>query len=145
MKRHKVTSNFYVDEFMHPTAYKLLGKLSARLINNNIYVIMQELRNDIGKPITVNNWVYGGRFKNRGLRLPFSTVGAWRSQHKLGNACDFHVKDFSPLQVYDFIMQNEDKYLNLGLTRMEDPRITRTWLHIDCKKTGKDGIHTFAP
>ena len=35
--------------------------------------------------------------------------------------------------------------MKLGLTRLENAEITKTWLHIDCSSTGLDKVYVFNP
>jgi len=155
MKRVKVSENFYLDEFMHPTIYRSLGGGSLKLIDERIITIIQELRVDIKAPIYINNWfngnpVYSGSLKipnkyiNSGLRLA-KGIGATYSQHRYGRAVDIKVKGFTPKEVQEFILKNEDKYRKLGLSRLEDADYTKTWNHLDCAFTKSDNIQIFKP
>ena len=42
-------------------------------------------------------------------------------------------------------MSNEELFLNMGLTRIEDGAFAPTWLHIDRAWTGDNKIHVVKP
>ena len=105
--------------------------------------IVQYIRTKTGEPITINDWVHGGRFKNRGLRNFTSSTGAKYSQHKFGKALDFVVSGMSADEVREKILGEwKDDLMELGLTAIE---AGVSWVHIDIRNTGKDDIMVFYP
>jgi len=141
MKRHKITQNFYLDEFICPEIYSARGEKAKSLIDIRIVLAVQFLRDTIGKPIHINNWWNGGSLDERGLRVPDTGTGARWSQHKYGRGCDFHVEGLKPSQVHAVILQNEEMLITRQwITVLEDVRDTPTWVHIDCRYTGADSI-----
>ena len=75
MERYKISENFYLDEVMHPEVYKRFGKKSRWFIDQRLIDIVQYIRTETGKPITINTWFDGGEFKERGLRNPRTKTG----------------------------------------------------------------------
>lgn len=78
----------------------------------------------------------------RGFR-PRSHQSARYSQHKFGRAVDFHVKNMTPDEVRQYILDNEQEFLNMGLTRLEHGDDAPTWVHLDLAWTGLDSIYVF--
>lgn len=141
--RIKITENFYLDEFIHPDIYRKYGKNSIWFLDAKIVYICQQLRTDLNVPITINNWAVGGNFKYSGLRPLDAKIGAKRSQHKFGRAAD--PKGFGGMsieEVFNYIMDNENKsrYMDLGLTTIENIKHTPTWLHLDTRLTNLEDI-----
>jgi len=134
--RYKITDNFYLDEFIHPDYMRKFGQNALWFIDHRIVTIAQELRNDLNVPIIINNYETGGGYKSSGLRTLGSKVGAKYSQHKYGRAIDCKFIGLEIREAYDFLLHNQDKYFNIGLTTIENIEHTPTWLHLDCRLTG---------
>ena len=143
--RIKISDNFYLDEFVHPDVYNLYKESSIRFLDKRIIEVGQLLRTLVQKPIVINSWYNGGRYKSSGLRKLSSTVGASMSQHKFGRAIDVKVKGMTTKEVQEFILENEKEFMKAGLTRLESCKHTATWNHLDCATTNKDKIQVFNP
>jgi len=143
MSRIKISENFFLDEVMNPEMYERFGKNSRWFIDQRLIDIVQYIRTKTGKPITINTWYSGGRFKERGLRNPNTSTGAKYSQHKFGKALDFTVSGMSASQVRQLIISDwKQDLMKLGLTAIEGEV---TWVHIDVRNTGKNDIMIFNP
>ena len=74
------------------------------------------LREGINLPFTVNNWYWGGRYDERGLRVNTSPIfynktikkKMYLSGHVLGKAIDFKVKGMHADDVRQWIVENQD-------------------------------------
>lgn len=143
MDRIKISENFYLDEVMNPEMYVRFGSDSRWFIDQRLIDIVQYIRTKTGKPITINDWFHGGRFKNRGLRNFTSSTGAIYSQHKFGKALDFVVSGMSADEVREKILGEwKEDLMELGLTAIE---AGVSWVHIDIRNTGKEDIMIFYP
>lgn len=134
--RYQITENFNLDEFIHPDYMRKFGQNALWFIDHRIVTIAQELRTDLGVPITINNYETGGQYKSSGLRVQSAKIGAKYSQHKYGRAIDCKFKGVTIQEAFNFLMHNQGKYFNLGLTTIENIEHTPTWLHLDCRLTG---------
>lgn len=141
----KVSSNFHLEEFIPKEVYDQYGPSSIWFIDPVLIDLMQKLREDLGRSITINNWKWGGPRNYSGFRPMSYEKGGKLSQHRFGRACDFLVKDIAPIEVYEFIMEREQDYLPLGLTTIEDVRFTPTWNHIDIRWTKENKIKKVKP
>lgn len=134
---------------------------------------IEELFNEICKAedskvekitVLINNWHLGGPFSNRGLRtvsyinsqIAKGIKTAMLSQHVGGstNAIDFniiiHYKDGSKVlmssdKTHDTITSNEKRFMEIGLTTLEDKSITVGWTHGDCRYTGMETVYIVKP
>lgn len=134
--------SFEVYELVDKETYQRLGEKSWWMLNEKAVKGLFELRKAIGKPITVNNWFWGGNLENRGYRSIYSNTGGKFSQHRVGNAFDINVKGMTPLQVYDFILEN---YTKFGITTVEHKDYTPTWSHIDFRPTNQKELLIVKP
>lgn len=134
----KLTKNLYLHEYIPQSILKKYGNKAIRLIDARVVNIDQKLRDRYG-PIHVN--MEGLQY--RGYRPISYYIKKGRinshSQHKFGRASDKHFKNVSVDEVYYDILKNQEYWLGLGLTTMENisfthpNRSTSGWLHTDCR------------
>lgn len=129
--------NFIIQEFVPKSIYEALGEGSTKLMDERIIILSQLFRTRYGK-ITINSWHNGGQYKESGLRLPETTTGAKYSQHKYGRAVDLKFEDHTIQEIYSDVIKNTKLFHEKGLRVIEDIAFTKTWLHIDCRFTGRD-------
>lgn len=125
--RIKVSKSFYADEFLFPGETDI-NKIDLRLIE-----VAQFLRDQLGKPVTINNYATGGQYKESGLRDINSTTGAKKSAHKEGKAIDVKVKGMSAKDVYEWCLKNSDTLYHMGIREIEDARYCPTWTHLSTR------------
>jgi hypothetical protein len=132
----KTYPNLDLKEFVPKSMWDLFGSQCIRLLDQRMFDVAQGLRDYFGKAILINNWhKKGGKFNNRGYRIPTTTIGAAYSQHKFGRAIDFNIAGFTSEEVYNTILDNEQFFMDLGITCMEDIKFTPGWVHVDCRIT----------
>lgn len=131
-----IADNFDAREFVHPAVFQAVGwprvrwYISDFMIN---YAVL--LRKILNAPIQINNWHRGGRLIGRGYRPPGYRPpgGALFSQHYLSRALDVSTAYYSPSEILEAIQKNADEFKAIGLTTIENPDFTPTWLHADCR------------
>lgn len=133
---------FELHELVDKETWTKLGAKSIWMLNEKAVKGLEALREAIGKPITVNNWYWGGNLENRGYRSIYSTTGAKFSQHRVGNAFDINVKGMSSDEVNEYIQKNYHKF---GITTVEDINFTPTWTHIDFRFTNQKELLIVKP
>lgn len=139
----KLTDNISLQELLPKDTFMKYGTSGVKLIDKRLPVILERIRELCGgKPMTLNDWFYGGRFNLRGYRPPECAIGATKSMHKQGMAADFTVKGMTAEQVRNVIRGNATELMQMGLTRMEKDV---SWVHIDLKVTGLSTIYEFKP
>lgn len=134
--------NFWLTEFVPKEVYSVLGNDSVHLLDNRLFVIIQVIRNEIGAPITINNWFEGGRFNESGLRVYNTLTGAERSKHKLGQAMDakWDYSKMSIEQVINYIDANKHLFLALRLGAIG---IYEGFIHLDTREIDGDEFVTW--
>lgn len=120
---------FKIYELVDKPTFDQWGDRAWQFFNPLLLMSLDALREFYGVGITVNNWYWEGRFSQRGLRNPSSTVGATFSQHRLGNAIDCDVKGIDPKKVREDIVLYKDTlfpYINCLEGNIN-------WVHFDCR------------
>lgn len=140
--------NFRVEELVSSHLYQLLGENAWKLFDKEFLLdvdqYVSDLKRDLGvESVTINNWLWNGGFTQSGFRELSSEVGAAKSAHKSGMALDLKFKGCSVEDACKHLLINQAKYSKIR--RIESIDFTPTWLHVDCKETGKDQIHIFNP
>ena len=135
-----VSKYFKIQELVSEAVYKKYGEKSWEFIDTKLIKVLDLLREHFNKPITVNNWLWGGNLQQRGLRANKDELVAnkkdyYISQHCLGKAVDFNVKGLSAQEVYDEILRNIEKFYLIS--RIENIKDTPTWVHIDVANVDK--------
>ena len=92
-----------------------------------------------GASVTVNNYFWGGKYKESGLRNPFAKTGATLSAHKFGGAFDIKVKGVEASQVQSDIKNNRLPARFYECVNCVE-RDTPTWTHIAHLNYVCDGI-----
>lgn len=142
---------FTIEEFVSPEVYKKYGESAWQFIDERLIETMDTIREYFGKPVTINDWVFGGNLKQRGLRTNVDQIvidktlqnKLYVSQHVLGKAADFNIAGYTVKEVYEAIKANSKLFKHIK--RMEHIDSTPTWVHIDLANTGKEGIYIFRP
>ena len=131
---------FKIQELVSKKVYDRYGENAWMFIDTKLIKVLDLLREHFNKPITVNNWLWGGNLQQRGLRANKDELVAnkkdyYISQHCLGKAVDFNVKGLSAQEVYDEILRNIEKFYLIS--RIENIKDTPTWVHIDVANVDK--------
>ena len=139
----KISANFKSEEFLHPDLVKYCddrGYDHRWFINKRLVMFCEWLREKCeGEAVVINNWSWGGRLDDAGLRICGTDTGATHSQHKYKSAVDIHVSGYSTTQLREIVVENFT-YVNkvFDITTIEKISKTPTWLHVDTRWTGKD-------
>lgn len=126
-ERIKCTANFYQDEFLHP------GETDISKMDTKIILVTQWIREQIGLPVTVNNYATGGQYKESGLRSQTTKTGAKKSAHKEGKAVDIKVKGMTAKEVWDWCMDRQMELYAMGVREIEHWEDTPTWTHLSTR------------
>jgi len=145
LSRLRISTNFYLDEFICPELYNEWGERSLKFVDIRIVHACQLLRDITGRAVVVNNWLTGGSYRYSGVR-PFDYgLGSELSQHKFGRAADVKVGYHHPQEVHRTIMEHEPEFLALGITTLEKVQYTPTWTHLDCRSSLEPHIQKVSP
>ena len=131
---------FLPEEFVPPEVFDDLGERSLLTMDYRILKTADTIRGFFGKPVTINNWVWGGSRTMAGFRPMGSAIGAKWSQHKFGRAIDCLVRGVPAADVRRAIL-NEPNHFPY-ITVMEG---AVSWLHVDCRSVAGQGINLIDP
>lgn len=145
--RKKVSKHFFLDEFVDPHTYFNEDDNGLSKIDAKLFAIADLLREKLGKPLRINNWwsfyeknVGKGEAwiikqieisdlsKWSGYRSSRCKIGAKFSAHRQGKGID--PKGDEDI-MFAIVKANAKEFYDLGLRRLEDPSITKGWLHCD--------------
>lgn len=128
---------FDVREYVDARTWFILGIEAAWMIDERTVKIDNLIREKTGCAVTINNWWMATPknqiFDSSGYRPKWDEEGGLLSQHRCGRASDKRVRGMTPREVLKIIMQNEDEFLDAGLTTIENLDHTPSWLHTDCR------------
>jgi hypothetical protein len=141
----KVSNNFTIQEFVPKAVYEQWGVSSMWFVDPRIISLAQFFRDHFGSSITINNWHTGGKYSERGFRLPDTKTGGALSQHKFGRAVDMSISGQTPETIFKEVKENENLFLAKGLTTVENPEFTPSWFHVDIRVTGLNKLLVVNP
>lgn len=134
---------FNIKELVDETTFKRHGENAWQFICPMLQETMLILRENIGKPITVNNWGNKGGFTQRGLRhnrseMVKDKISIYLSAHMMGKGLDFNVKGMTASEVRAWIVANQDLFpYKIRLERnFRGKEIT--WIHLDVFQNDKN-------
>ena len=136
-----LTEHFILQEFVPKGIWEKYSEKSIWFIDKKIVTIAEFFRNRYGKSITINDWFWGGKRNEAGLRYWNTGTGASMSQHKFGRADDLKwLKDSMNMnEIRQDIKDWESEFLEAGVTTIEEG--TDSWIHADTRYTGLDYIY----
>ena len=133
--------HFQVHEFVDKETHRRFNERSWMFLDPRILYTADGIREYFGKPVTINDWLWGGAAQWRGLRLIHSPVYKPYSQHSYGRALDMTIRGVSAEEARKAIMAHADDERFQYITRMEDGV---SWLHADTANV-PNRIHLFNP
>ena len=137
MGKYYEPKNFILQELVPPEIWEEREWKSIWLLDQNMIKMVDGIREFFGKPITINNWKWGGQFTLRGFRPEETKIGSKLSQHKFGRAADMDIEDYSAEQARRLIIGNQKNPLLNWITVIED---NVSWLHVDCRNINTEKI-----
>ena len=144
----QVERYFSLRELIDEPTYKKYGDFAWNFLRTELLETLFVLRDRIIKqPMTINTWMTGGKFSERGLRHNMSAE-VWKytkankqfmSAHVLGAGVDFDAKGMTAAEVRALI-QAKANQLPYPI-RLEDGK---SWVHIDVYNDGsKEKVQLF--
>lgn len=134
---------FVIEELVDRTVFNKYGERAWRFFDRRLLDNLLWIRTNINKSMTINNWLWGGSFDERGLRTNISDLvkrktRLYLSAHLRGGAVDFDVKGMTAQEVRDWLVANAD-----GLPhkiRVEETLNGKkiSWVHIDVDDESKN-------
>lgn len=149
-------------ELVPPSVYQQRGSKSIQLLDNELLIAIDFIREELGLPITINDWYYGGQYSQRALRtfeyyhglvldnvastgvemsasaiklVALNDMNNSFSQHRFGAALDFKVKNMESGAVRAWLIENRN-HPKLRCIRFIEDGVS--WVHIDVRPTEND-------
>tara|TARA_R110001592_G_C13122204_1_gene745879 strand:+ start:295 stop:750 length:456 start_codon:yes stop_codon:yes gene_type:complete len=127
---------FIIQEFVDPLVYGKYGEAAWKFIDEKLLDCLLIIREELKSPISINNWNYGGKFTQRGLRHNMSPIVSskdklYLSAHLFGKAIDFDVSGMTSIEVREWISKNAEKFpckIRLERNLYGKPI---NWVHLD--------------
>lgn len=122
--------HFIIEELVDPETHRLYGERAWQFFDVVALYSLDGIREFFDASVTVNNWIWGGRFTQRGYRGGNTQIGAVRSQHRNGRAFDCDIKGVSAEDARRQILAHQDAPRLRFITCLETDV---SWLHFDCR------------
>lgn len=127
---------FKLQELVSPAVYNRFGDFAWNFLNDDMKKDLDIIREEIWQDgIIINDWFWGGLYKESGLRCNTDTIVAakktpYLSGHILGRGFDLKpINSKDAPKLYEAIRL---KYHKLkSISRMENIKLTPTWVHVD--------------
>lgn len=125
---------FELPELICEHVYDKYGVFAWNFLDIRAVITLNTIRDRIGKPIFVNNWLEHGNFSQRGLRCPMCQIVKdyaekgilYMSGHPLGKADDFEVQGLLAEETREWIKLHANWWpYPLRLERGVN------WIHLD--------------
>lgn len=132
-------SFFSISELVCPHVHNKYGDSAWMYLSEDAVVTIDFIRRTLGKAITVNNYMDGGSFTQRGLRCNLCDLVQEKSQHNIlylsahifGKAFDFDTADMTADEMRVWLALNKSKLpYNIRLEQGV------SWCHLDTLDNG---------
>lgn len=134
---------FTIHELVDPYFLKYPEQTLWSRFHAPYLMALDRLRERYGRMV-INGSFNGQTYTQSGARRFDTTLGAELSLHKFWAAFDTKYYDVTPEEVMMDILANEHLWDVIG--RMEDARVTLSWLHLDFgNRRLTNPIHIFKP
>lgn len=139
--------HFELYELVSKQVYDKYGATAWQFFDPRLIENLDWIRETINKPITINDWFWGGNFDERGLRCNMDEMMVAKtnkkliycSPHPLGQGADFDVEGMLAKNVRTWLVTNQNELPHP--IRLENGV---NWVHMDVRNTGKK-IYIFNP
>lgn len=129
---------FSTQELVCPHIYERFGDVALQYFDIRLLETLLWIRKNIGLPMTVNTWSFGGNLSQRGLRCNMCEMvkgktQAYLSSHILGQGIDFNVNGVDAADVRKWLDECQKQLpYPIRLERMHDGKEI-TWVHLDVR------------
>lgn len=132
----KLKAYFEIHELVDEEVFEKFGEKAWRFFDPRTLETLLILRENLNKPITINNWKWGGSFSQRGLRhnqsdLVRNKTSIYLSAHIRGCAIDLDVKYMTANEVRQWIVDNSDLFPHKIRLERKLRGNYISWVHID--------------
>jgi len=133
--------HFALHELVYPELLEARGDAAWEQLDAESLAGLDALRDCFGR-IIVNNYYWGGPYRESGLRSFDTSTGARYSMHRFGRGFDLKPQESTPREMFDYIVEHPDAF---PFTTLEDVEVTKTWLHVDRRNNAAPGVRIVRP
>ena len=141
-----VPTYFSIDELVCEHVYDKYGEKAWMFFDTELLVMLDTIRDRIGKPIFVNDWMVHGKYSQRGLRCNQCDIVKekakagilYMSAHCLGKAADFDVEGLLAEEVRQWITSHANWWPYH--IRLE---ADVNWVHLDIFDQSENKVYIF--
>jgi len=141
-----VPTYFSIDELVCEHVYDKYGEKAWMFFDTELLVMLDTIRDRIGKPIFVNDWQIHGKYSQRGLRCNQCDIVKekakagilYMSAHCLGKAADFDVEGLLAEEVRLWIVKHANWWPYH--IRLE---ANVNWVHLDIFDQSENKVYIF--
>lgn len=135
----KIKNYFCIEELVSKKVFDKHGQRAWKFICPRLLYTLLVIREELDRPMTINNWKWGGKFSQRGLRSNlgyifysmFKKRRLYLSGHVLGKAVDFDVEGMTAIEVRQWLNGFHDKLpYKIRLENLMRGKPI-SWVHID--------------
>jgi len=139
---------FSLDELVCPDVYDTYGEKAFMFFDIRLLIMLDTIRDRIGKAIFINNWQIHGNYSQRGLRclrcdlvkVKYLAGEMYESAHLLGKAADFEVQGLLAEEVRLWIVAKADWWpYHIRLEKGTE------WVHLDVFDQSEQKVYLFEP
>lgn len=139
--------HFKLHELVCKHIYDKYGEQAWQFLDPRLIIIIDWIREQLDKPIEINNYEFGGNDTQSGIRCNMCHLvksktdkgTVYMSGHNEGQAVDFSVKDMTAEAVRNWLVRNQE---DLPYSIRLEANVK--WIHCDVRDTGRK-IHFFNP
>lgn len=135
---------FTIGEIVPEKVFNERGENAIELFNPLAIITLIETRILFNRPITINNWKWGGPFQYRGFRdVKYYEGKQSYSQHALGNAFDYDVRGYLAKEAREKLIEWKKRGDLIHLTGIEKDV---NWVHNDYRisaRLDENGLFLF--
>ena len=125
-----ISEYFTIQEFVPKSVYLDRGEKAWQLMDLHLLENYYALRKQLGVPITLNDWAWGGKRHWQGLRSADSSDYKVYSQHSFGRGGDADIKDIPANEVRQQIRDRR-----IVLPHPATFEVNVSWLHMDTRQS----------
>jgi len=141
-----VPTYFSIDELVCEHVYNKYGAKAWMFFDSELLIMLDTIRDRIGKPIFVNDWQIHGKYSQRGLRCNQCDIVKekakagilYMSAHCLGKAADFDVEGLLAEEVRLWIVKHANWWPYH--IRLE---ANVNWVHLDIFDQSENKVYIF--
>lgn len=129
---------FRIEELVSKQVFDKYGQTAWQFFDEKLLINIDWLREELGLKITINNWLWGGKYSQRGYRcnldqivLDKTSQGKIYCTAHIGQGVDFDIEDMASKEFRIWIECN--KYKIPHAIRIEN---NVSWNHMDIRDVG---------